>query len=97
MQNKPLPVVRDLQGNIITPHDLPPPDTVRWTPNRKAIVVRAVRGKLMPLQAILDRYSMTEGEFRLWEKGLKNGGATGLHVSFFQNQRRARSPHQQDT
>ena len=40
--------------------DLPSPDTKRWVPSRKAIVIYAVRGGLMPLKAVLSRYHMTE-------------------------------------
>lgn len=90
MQNEKLLVVRDLQGNIIAPYDLPPAGTVRWTPNRKAIVVRAVRGGLVSIQEILDRYHMTEREFLIWESGLKDDGITGLKVTHFQRRRRAK-------
>lgn len=85
-----LPIVKDLQGNIITPVDLPPPETVRWTANRKAIVVRAVRAGLMPLQEVLNRYHMTEKELLIWEQGLKDDGEVGLKVTHFQRRRRAR-------
>ena len=54
MQIPKRPVIKDLQGNVITLPDLPPPNTVRWTANRKATVVRAVRGGLVPLQEMLD-------------------------------------------
>jgi len=87
---KSLPIVRDLQGNVITPVDLPSPATVRWTPNKKAIVVRAVRGGLVPLQEALDRYGMREREFLIWEHGLKDDGVVGLKVTHFQRRRRAK-------
>lgn len=96
MQNKPLPVVRDLQGNIIAPYNLPPPNTVHWTANRKAIVVRAVRGNLVPLEEVLDRYHMTEREFLIWEHGLKDDGSTGLKVTHYQKRRRARTPKEDE-
>ena len=85
-----LPIVRDLQGIVITPVDLPPPNTVRWTANRKAIVVRAVRGGLVPMQEVLDRYHMTEKEFVIWERGLQDDGDVGLKVTHFQKRRLAR-------
>ena len=87
---KPLPIVRDLQGNVITPVDLPSPTTVRWTPNKKCIVVRAVRGGLATLESILDRYNMTEREFLIWEQGLKDDGITGLKVTHYQDRRLAK-------
>jgi hypothetical protein len=90
MQIPKRPVIKDLQGNVITLPDLPSPDTVRWTANRKATVVRAVRGGLVPLQEMLDRYHMTEKEFLIWEHGLQDDGATGLKVTHFQKRRLAR-------
>lgn len=83
-------IVRDLRGEIIAPYDLPPPDTVRWTPNKKAIVVRWVRAGNMPLQEMLDRYHMTEKEFLIWEDGLKDDGAVGLKTTHYQSRRRAK-------
>ena len=87
---QPLPTVRDLRGNVITPNDLPSPTTVRWTFNKKAIVVCAVRGGLVTLEHVLDRFHMTEKEFSIWEEGLKNDGSQGLKVTHFQRRRRAK-------
>jgi len=84
-------IIKDLKGNIITPFDLPRADTPRWTANRKAIVVRAVRGGLIPLQEVLDRYHMTEKEFGIWEEGLQDDGASGLMSTHFQTRRRRAS------
>lgn len=83
------PVIKDLQGNIIAPYDLPAVDTVRWTPNLKAIVVRAVHGSMITLEEALNRYHMTEKEFLIWEQGLKDEGKHGLKVTHFQRRRRA--------
>jgi len=85
-----LPTIRDLRGNVVTPIDLPPPETVRWTPNKKFIVVRAVRGNLISLEDALKRYRMTENEFLIWEQGLKDDGVVGLQSTFFQRRRRAK-------
>jgi hypothetical protein len=87
---KPLPVIRDLQGNVITPVDLPDPATVRWTPNKKCIVVRAVRGGLITIEEVLSRYGMREREFLIWEKGLKEDGISGLKVTHYQRRRKAK-------
>src|SRR5665213_264878 len=58
------PVFRDLRGlRIISIEDLPNPG-VRWTPDRKALIVNAVRKGVVPLQDVLNRYNMTEREFR---------------------------------
>ena len=85
-----LPTTRDLRGNVITFMDLPSPETVRWTANKKFIVVRAVRGNLISLEDALKRYHMTEREFLIWEQGLKDDGVTGLMVTRFQRRRRAK-------
>jgi hypothetical protein len=81
------PVVRDLRGLPITIDDLPDSKTRRWVPSRKAIVVNAVRGGLITLEAVLERYSMTEVEFRIWERGLQEAGAEGLKLTKFQNRK----------
>ncbi|KND50372.1 MAG: hypothetical protein AB202_01810 [Parcubacteria bacterium C7867-007] len=82
------PVARDLHGLPITVDDLPSPDTRRWVPNRKAIVVNAVRGGLISLEEVLIRYNMTEREFRIWEQGLEDAGAEGLKTTKFQKRKR---------
>ena len=84
------PVIMDLQGNVIAPYDLPVPSNVHWTPNRKAIIVRAVRGGMFTLEELLNRYHMTEKEFLIWEQGLKDDGERGLKVTHFQRRRRAK-------
>ncbi|MEK7068254.1 MAG: DUF1153 domain-containing protein [Patescibacteria group bacterium] len=86
-KSKPLPTVQDLRGNVITPQDLPPPDTIRWTPNKKAIVIRAGRGGLVGLEEVLERYHMTEREFHLWEDGFNDHGEVGLRVTQYQRRR----------
>jgi len=78
------PTIRDLQGNVITVKDLPPITTVRWTANKKAIVVRAVLHKLIPLEDVLRLYCMTEQEFEFWAEGLIKYGVVGLKVTYFQ-------------
>lgn len=87
---RPLPVIYDLKGNVITPVDLPDPATIRWTPHKKAIVVRVVRGGLVTLEEVLDRYGMKEREFLIWEQGLKDDGQVGLKVTHYQRRRKAR-------
>lgn len=87
MQKSPTP--KDLRGNIIAPYDLPPTGTVRWTENRKAIVVRAVRSGIISTEDALDRYHMTEKEFRLWEDGLAHQKEGGLKITKYQLRRHA--------
>ena len=78
------PAARGPCGPSITEDDLPSPDTRRWVPSRKAIVVNAVRGGLVSLQTVLDRYHMTEQEFRSWEQGLEAHGTYGLKITKLQ-------------
>ena len=63
---------------------------MRWTPNRKAIVVRAVRGGLIPLQEALDRYGMKEHEFLMWEEGLSDVKTGGLNLTHYQRRQKAK-------
>lgn len=78
----PCEVVRDSRGNVIAPYDLPAPDT-RWTPRRKELVVLAVRGNLVPLADVLERYRMRPEEFAEWGRGIA-GGRKGLRTTVHQ-------------
>lgn len=81
-------IVKKLNTRSITMDDLPSPDTKRWVPNRKAIVVIAVRSGLISLEAVLNRYRMTEREFQIWEHGLNDAGTEGLKTTKFQKRKR---------
>ncbi len=50
--------------------DLPPPNTDRWNIRRKAELVAAVRGGLISLEEVCERYEISEEEFLCWEKTL---------------------------
>ncbi len=80
-------IIKDLRGDIIAPYNLPPSDTKRWTPQKKSVVVLAVQGGMCPLQDVLDRYHMTEAEFRIWQEEMK-GGLSGLRITKHQQRRR---------
>jgi len=84
---KPLCITRDLKGNVITLLDLPEPTTRRWTPNKKAIVVRAVDSRIISLQEALTRYNLTESEFNFWRSGLEEFGVAGLKLTYFQKRK----------
>lgn len=68
-------------GEPLTLDDLPPPDTKRWVARRKAEVVSAVRAGLLSLQDACRRYSLSEDEYRTWEKLLDDHGVRGLHTT----------------
>lgn len=68
-------------GHTITIVDLPPTDTWRWIPRRKAMVVAAVRGGLLTLKEACDRYKLSEEEFLSWQRAIDRYGVLGLRVT----------------
>lgn len=85
-----LPIIRDMRGNVITPNDLPSPETIRWTPNKKFIVVQAIKGGLITKEEALDRWGMLENELRIWEEGFKSHGVNGLKTTHYQKRSRSK-------
>jgi hypothetical protein len=84
-------------GQPMRLEDLPPPGTKRWVARRKAEVVSAVRGGLLSLQDACRRYSLSEDEYRTWERLIDDHGLKGLHTTrtqVYRNiaQRKARRP-----
>jgi hypothetical protein len=61
--------------------DLPPSNTVRWSPQRKASVVQAVRSGLIGLDEACRRYQLSPEEFLEWQQALKVHGVGGLSVT----------------
>src|ERR1700740_2330762 len=58
--------------------DLPPPNTRRWVVRRKTAVLPAVRtGRITPAEA-LQRYQLTEEEYRSWERAFDQHGLAGF-------------------
>lgn len=76
-------------GAPLTINDLPPPDTGRWVIRRKAEVVAAVRGGLMPLDDALLRYGLTPEEFETWQSAIDSHGLAGLRTTRIQHYRMA--------
>lgn len=60
---------------------LPPANTKRWVPNRKANVVNAIRNGAMSRIEACSRYSLSDEELRLWERALDTVGIPGLRVT----------------
>jgi Protein of unknown function (DUF1153) len=56
---------------------LPPSNTVRWSPQRKALVVEAVRSGLMGLDEACRRYQLSPEEFQEWQQTLKSTVSEG--------------------
>ncbi len=60
---------------------LPPADTKRWVPSRKAEVVRAIRDGVIGRTEACARYSISVEELRLWERAIDAAGTAGLRVT----------------
>src|SRR5215472_8886489 len=68
---------------------LPPSDTTRWSPRRKAAVVLAARRGIISREEACRRYWMSPEEFAAWEAALDRNGIPGLRSTRQQNYRRA--------
>ena len=67
---------------------LPPTDTKRWVMRRKAQLINAVRNKVLTMEEALKRYSLSEEEFKSWEKLFDNHGMRALRVTRLKEYRR---------
>jgi hypothetical protein len=77
------------QVNII-PVDLPPPETKRWVPRRKAVIVNAVCCGAIGLEEVCRRYQLSVEEFVTWQRAIETNGVPGLRVTRLQIYRHAR-------
>ncbi len=64
--------------------DLPSPG-VRWVARRKLEVIQAIQENKVTREEVLVRYSMSEHELQLWEKGLERYGKKGVMVTQIQS------------
>jgi hypothetical protein len=75
-------------GSPLSIADLPPPGTKkRWVIGRKAQVVAAVRGGLLPLDEACSRYMLTVDEFLSWQDAVDRYGLAGLRSTRIQQYR----------
>ncbi|MDE3237637.1 MAG: DUF1153 domain-containing protein [Paracoccaceae bacterium] len=74
-------------GRTLSRGDLPPADTRRWVASRKAIVVEAVAHGLLTREEAMERYALSEEEFELWRRAVKNHGIAALKVTALQKYR----------
>ena len=74
-------------GTILTLADLPPKETRRWVASRKATVIQAVEHGLISKKAAMDRYRLSEEEFDLWRKAIRDHGVEALKVTALQKYR----------
>ena len=61
--------------------ELPPGNTRRWVPRRKAAVVNAVREGRITLEQVCERYELSEEEFGSWERLIERHGLKGLRTT----------------
>ena len=74
-------------GSVLTLANLPSPETRRWVPARKAIVVAAVRGGLLSISDACERYRLTAEEFLTWQTQVDRDGLKGLRATRVQDYR----------
>lgn len=68
------------KGDILTRADLPPRNTRRWVPRRKAEVIAAVDGGLLSLIDACSRYEISQEEFQSWVQAYARHGLPGLRA-----------------
>lgn len=71
---------------------LPPPETKRWTPRRKAGVVEAVLGGVISVEEVCRRYDLSVDEFHSWQNTMEMHGVRGLRTTRLQSYRDSRRP-----
>jgi hypothetical protein len=60
---------------------LPPDDTVRWVPSRKAAVLKAIRDGHINLEEACKRWRLSIEEIQLWQRAVDKVGTPGLRVT----------------
>ena len=75
------PTIIGPDGNALTIDNLPPADTKRWVPRRKAEVVAVVCGGLLSLDAACSRYTLSVEEFMSWRRDVDKHGIPGLRAT----------------
>jgi hypothetical protein len=68
---------------------LPPADTKRWSPSRKAAVVAAARAGVISREEACARYMMSDEELAEWEHAYDKNGVPGLRTTRLQTYRHA--------
>ena len=90
-------VILGLFDEPLTIEALPPGDTVRWVPKRKAQVVCAIRVGLLSREEACDRYCISNTELLSWESLLDEHGLKALRATHVQHYRNAATSTDQDT
>jgi transposase-like protein len=63
---------------------LPPIDTQRWSPQRKALVIAAVRTGALSFEEACNRYQLSAEELIAWRRAIEMHGIGGLRVTRLQ-------------
>jgi transposase-like protein len=61
--------------------ELPPSDTIRWSPRRKAAVVEGVLQGVISLGEACQRYTLSAEEFMAWRAAVETHGIGALRVT----------------
>jgi transposase-like protein len=73
-------LVVEERGRAVT-LSLPPADTERWSPRRKAAVVAATRTGVITRSEACTRYRLSPEELSAWEAALDENGIPGLRTT----------------
>lgn len=68
-------------GQVLSFEDLPSPNHTRWTIQRKAQVVAAIKGGLLTADEACHRYSLADEEIVCWQRSVDRSGMQGLRVT----------------
>ncbi|MCT8160513.1 DUF1153 domain-containing protein [Pseudoruegeria sp. SHC-113] len=71
-------------GRVMTRGDLPAAETKRWVASRKAAVVHGVLHGLITKPDALERYGLSEEEFRSWCQAVDRHGEAALKTTTLQ-------------
>jgi hypothetical protein len=69
--------------------DLPDPNTRRWVPSRKAMVIAAVNGGLISMEEACKKYNLSVEEFLEWKTAEEYGDLRISRIPEFRRQRAA--------
>ncbi|SPH21291.1 hypothetical protein ASD8599_02043 [Ascidiaceihabitans donghaensis] len=74
-------------GTVMTQADLPDAKTRRWVASRKAAVVRGVLYGLISEETALQKYQLSEDEFKEWVRAVSVHGEAALKATALQKYR----------
>ncbi|MFT6024112.1 MAG: hypothetical protein ACI9PY_002236 [Ascidiaceihabitans sp.] len=74
-------------GSVMTQADLPSESTRRWVASRKASVVRGVLYGLLSEESALQKYRLSEDEFKEWVRAVSLHGEAALKATSVQKYR----------